>query len=74
MKVSNFITGEFMKISRWIYVPLFTSIFYAVWMLLFGFAQGFGSFLYYLAGGALIGFILQFISSKKAGKLSKDKD
>ncbi|HVE56708.1 MAG TPA: hypothetical protein VNB22_07760, partial [Pyrinomonadaceae bacterium] len=65
-----------MKISPWIKVPLSTSITYAVFMALSGYIFDqyftFGMFVYWLTGGALMGFLFQYISYRKAKKVSKD--
>jgi hypothetical protein len=67
-----------MKISRWIYVPLATSLTYAFFMSIVGWIFDghlrFGKFVYWLLSGALIGFVGQYLSNRKAKKVSGNKD
>src|SRR5688500_3288627 len=63
-----------MKISRWIYLPLYFGISWAVIYFLVGFIKSCEGFVLFFIIGSGFGFVLQIWSHVRAKKISGGKD
>lgn len=72
MKIGGFIKiwKFFMKINRWIYVPLNLGLSYVIVYFICGFVKSWQDFVFYFVVGSGFGFVIQLWSDIRAKKIS----